>query len=262
MRKAIFVSSAVLLAAALVFAGGDPWKSKPYQQWDDKDVKRVLEDSPWAKVVQVDVTWKADKNYSTAESSGSAAPATNQQVPAGGTGKMGGGSAPAAPGGSAPVAGTGDVGNSSGETPFLIRWVSSKTVEKAVFRKAELAGTMKPEDADKELSKNLDVYELAVFGPDMKPFQSADEESLKTSAYLIEKKTKQKISPYKVEITRSADGTKVQAVAFAFLRKASNGEPTIADDEKGVDFNCSVNGAKIHVSFDVSKMQDNQGRDL
>ena len=263
MRKAILVSSAALIAAALVFAGGDPWKSKPYQQWDDKDVKRVLEDSPWAKIVQVDVTWKAGKDSSSGDI-GAPAPAANQQVPAGGGGgkTVGGGSSPAAPGTNTPVAGAGDSGSSSGEASFLVRWVSSKTVEKAVYRKAELAGTVKPEEAEKELAKNFDVYELVVFGPDMKPFQSADEDTLKTSVGLILKKTKQKISPYKVEITRSPDGKKVTAVAFAFLRKAANGEPTIADDEKGVEFNCFVGGAKIRATFDISKMQDTQGRDL
>jgi hypothetical protein len=264
MRKAILVGSAMLVVAALVFAGGDPWKSKPYQQWDDKDVKRILEDSPWAKVVQVDVTWKPGKGNSNGDAGGPA-PATNQQVPAGGGGKTMGGASPspaAAPGSNTPVSGATDTGNSSGEASFLVRWVSAKTVEKAVYRKAELAGTMKPEDAEKELAKQLDVYELIVFGPDMTPFQSADEDVLKTSASLIEKKNKQKISPYKIEITRSPDGKKVQAVAFAFLRKAANGEPTIADDDKGVDFNCFVGGAKIHASFDISKMQDTQGRDL
>jgi hypothetical protein len=261
MRKTILVSFAALVVSALVFAGGDPWKSKPYQQWDDKDVKRVLEDSPWAKVVQVDVTWKADKGYSSGETSGPA-PATNQQAPMGGGGKSMGGGSPAPTPASAPVAGAGDAGSSSGQANFLVRWVSSKTVERAVYRKAELAGTMKPEDAEKELAKPLDVYELVVFGPDMKPFQSADEESLKTSVYLIEKKNKQKILPYKVELTRSPDGTKVQAVGFIFLRKAANGEPTIPDDEKAVDFYCVVNGAKIHTSFDITKMQDTQGRDL
>src|ERR1700732_2921319 len=130
MRKAIFVSSAVLLAAALVFAGGDPWKSKPYQQWDDKDVKRILEDSPWAKVVQVDVTWKADKSYSSGDAGGPAngpAPAGNQQTPMGGGGKsMGGGSPAPTPASNTPVAGAGSAGSSSGEANFLVRWVSSK----------------------------------------------------------------------------------------------------------------------------------------
>lgn len=258
MRKIIFVSSATLVLAALVFAG-DVWKSKPYQQWDAKDVQKILEDSPWSKVIQVDANWKSGKDNSTSDV-GAPAVATNQQAPSGGGKTMGG--TPATPPSNNSSVGVADAGNPSGQASFLIRWVTSRTVEKAVLRKAELAGQMTPEDAEKELAKPLDVYEIVVFGPDMKPFQSADEEALKTDGYLIEKKNKQKISPVKVEITRSQDGAKVQAVAFMFLRKATNGEPTIPDDEKGVDFICSVNGAKIHTSFDISKMQDTQGRDL
>jgi hypothetical protein len=261
MRKIIFVSSGMLVLAALVFAG-DVWKTKPYQQWDAKDIQKILEDSPWSKLIQVDANWKSGKDNSSNDV-GAPAVATNQQAPAGGGGggkAMGG--TPATPASSTPTVGVADAGNSSGQASFLIRWVTSRTVEKAVLRKAELAGQMTPEDAEKELAKQLDVYEIVVFGTDMKPFQSADEEALKTDGYLIEKKNKQKISPVKVEITRSQDGSKVQAVAFMFLRKATNGEPTIPDDEKGVDFICAVNGAKIHTSFDISKMQDTQGRDL
>jgi hypothetical protein len=121
---------------------------------------------------------------------------------------------------------------------------------------------MKPEDAEKQLASAPDVYEIAVSGPDMRPFQSADEDTLKLSAALIDKKSKQKISPSKVEISRAADGKKVQALAFIFPKKAGNGEPAIPEDEKSVDFNCDTNGAKIHASFDISKMQDSQGRDL
>ena len=82
------------------------------------------------------------------------------------------------------------------------------------------------------------------------------------SADLTDKKSKEKISPTKVQINRAADGKKVQAVAFIFAKKASNGEPVVPEDEKSVDFVLNINGAKIHLSYDISKMQDNQGRDL
>ena len=50
MRKAILIGSAMVVLAAVVFAGNnDPWKSKPYQQWDDKDIRR---DSRGLAVVQ------------------------------------------------------------------------------------------------------------------------------------------------------------------------------------------------------------------
>ncbi len=261
MRKAILVSSAVLIAAALLFAGGDPWKSKPYQQWDEKDIKRILEDSPWSKIVQVDASWRNTKLNSNDDS---VQPATPVAAPAAGgkMGGMGGGTGAQSPASSAPGAGNIESGAPSSHASFIVRWVSSRTVQRAAARKSELAGQLKPEDAEKQLAQSPDVYEIVVGGPDMRPFQSADEDTLKTSAYLIEKKTKQKISPTKVEVSRSTDGKNVQVVAFIFAKKSADGEPTIAEDEKGVDFNCFVGGAKIHTSFDIPKMQDAQGRDL
>jgi hypothetical protein len=261
MRKAILGSSAVLIAAALLFAGGDPWKSKPYQQWDDKDVQRILQDSPWAKAVQVDANWKNSKLNSNDDSAQPTVP-TGTPAAGGKMSGMGGGMGGPSPAPSAPAASNVGSGGPSSQATFTVRWVSSRTVQRAAARRSELAGQLKPEDAEKQLAQSPDVYEIVVGGPDMRPFQSADEDTLKTNAYLIEKKTKQKISPTKVEVSRSADGKNVQVVAFIFPKKSANGEPTIADDEKGVDFNCFVGGAKIHTSFDIPKMQDTQGRDL
>jgi hypothetical protein len=264
MRKAILVSSAVLIVAALVFAGGDPWKSKPYQQWDDKDIQKILQDSPWAKVVQVDASWRNTKLNSNDDSAQPAVPAVAAPASGGKMGGMGGGSSMGgqSPAPSAPAAGNVESSGPSSQATFAVRWVSSRTIQRAAARKSELAGQLKPEDAEKQLAQSPDFYEIVVGGPDMRPFQSADEDTLKTSAYLTERKTKQKISPTKVEVSRSTDGKKVQVVAFIFSKKSANGEPTIADDEKDVDFNCFVGGAKIHTSFDIPKMQDTQGRDL
>lgn len=39
-----------LLGATLLWAG-DPWEGKPYTEWTEKDVKRVLQNSPWVRKV-------------------------------------------------------------------------------------------------------------------------------------------------------------------------------------------------------------------
>ena len=38
----------ILLSASLLQAG-DPWKEKPWMEWTQKDVDKVLQDSPWAQ---------------------------------------------------------------------------------------------------------------------------------------------------------------------------------------------------------------------
>ncbi len=176
MRKAILIGSAAIVLAAVVFAGNnDPWKSKPYQQWDDKDVRRILGDSPWSKIVQVDATWTNLKDISAADSSqlpsGSTAPAAG--------GKMGtspsAGANPTVGGAAAPPS---DPGDPKPQVAFAVRWVSSRTLQRAAARSAELAGQIKPEDAEKQLANPPDVYEIALTGPDMRPFQTADEDTL------------------------------------------------------------------------------------
>src|SRR5579862_3311611 len=47
----------VLLFAALAWASDPPWKSKPYDQWDEKDIQRVFSDSPWSRLTPVARTW-------------------------------------------------------------------------------------------------------------------------------------------------------------------------------------------------------------
>lgn len=44
-------SSALLLAFVLGLYAEDFWKTKPYTEWTEKEIKRVLTNSPWAKEV-------------------------------------------------------------------------------------------------------------------------------------------------------------------------------------------------------------------
>src|ERR1017187_5603015 len=45
------VLAAVLFAAVAVYAS-DVWKDKDFENWDQKDVDKILKDSPWTKQVQ------------------------------------------------------------------------------------------------------------------------------------------------------------------------------------------------------------------
>ena len=49
MRKTSVAVTALLAAAAIAWAGGDPWKTKSIDQWTDKDIQEILLTSPWAK---------------------------------------------------------------------------------------------------------------------------------------------------------------------------------------------------------------------
>jgi hypothetical protein len=251
LRKVFLSGCVVLLLAAIVWAGGDPWKSKPYQQWDAKDVRKVLDASPWARGVQVEAPWRnGDVAAGDADSGGTPA----QPGPA----RMGQGSR-TGPGGGGADAG---VGPQTALATFIVRWTSSRTIREAVLRNAVLAGQMKEDAAEQQLALPVESYEIVVAGPDMKPFQSVDEKILQNGAVLMDRKTKQKIAPASVKIQNSEDGKKILSVAFIFPQKSDSGISTIGADVKTVDFLCVVTNVKIEASFDTTKMTDTLGRDL
>lgn len=265
MRKAIIGSLAVLAIAAFAWASNDPWKGKPYQQWDENDVKKVLQNSPWSKMVTVDANWKG-----AAAGAPSGLPQGSSANPGGGGGASGGGGgrpgmggggggaqSPSGGGGMAAEAGGGVV-----QAPFAIRWLSSRTMREAFMRSAVLGGRMQQADADKDLAQTPDVYQVMVAGPQMTPFQSLEEATVKQDTFLETKKGKQKIPASKVEFQRSPDGKTIQGVVVSFPKKTDNGQATIGPDEKGAEFSMTVGKTNIKTSFDFSKMYDAQGRDL
>ena len=247
----------LFLAAWLVFpsiwAGGDPWKEKPFQQWDQNDLKKILGDSPWAKVIRVAAPWKGDGG-----SQGSGEGIPRPEIPRGMTG-VGQGNNPAPTAGSVPGAG------GSQEPPqaaFLVRWVSSLTTRQAIYRGAVLAGQIKEAEAEKALAQPVEEYQVLILGPDMKPFESANEDSLKGSAFLLTKKSKQRIAPDRVQMERNPDSKTVQYIVFFFPKKSANGEENIATDEKGIEFTFSYGPVDIRAGFDPAKMTNRNGRDL
>jgi len=245
---------AFLVVINIAWAGGDPWKTKPFQQWDSKDIQRILNDSPWGRIVRVDAPWK---NAGDTDSAGGDTAMRGIQPTMAGQGQAS--RDVGAPGG---VPGANGGGQQAAQAAFLVRWVSSRTVREAAFRAAVLNGQMKEEDAEKQAAEHVDSYQILVGGSDMKPFQAVDEATLKGGVWLTTKKTKQKIAFSTVQIDRDPDGKTIQALVFSFPKKSATGESTIAADERTVDFSLIFAGARIQTSFDISKMDDAQGRDL
>jgi hypothetical protein len=261
MRRVTIASLAVLILATLAWAT-DAWK-KPYQQWDKKDVQKILDDSPWAKIVRVPATWEGSMAEPTApqpqQPQGSAAPSSG----------AGGGSRPGM-GGSGAAGGPPSGGMQSGgvqpaaETPqaaFVVRWLSAHTMREALVRNAVLNGQMNQSQADTQLAQQSTAYQIMITGPQMVPFEQSTEETVKNAALLQLKKSKQKIQPEKVEFQRSPDGSKVTAVIIAFP-VTMGGQPTIGPDARGAEFSVTLGRTRIQTSFDFSKMEGAQGRDL
>lgn len=231
----------LLIFAALALASDPPWKSKPYDQWTDKDLEKIFSDSPWSRIGTVTRTWAPPT--SSGGSTGAAQPNTTM---------------PGRPGGGA---GSSDTGSAGDELRFNVYWASSRVMRAASARKSALHGGKQDVDAAKYASEPQEEYQIVVQSEDMTPFARHDEKFYQENSFLDVKKTKQKISPSHVRYERDDKGLAAAAVFF-FPKKTAAGEPTLPSDEKNVEFNCKLEGARLRVSFDPQKMVDSQGPSL
>jgi hypothetical protein len=255
MRKQWAAMALMLATGTLALAGNDPWTSKPYQQWDDKDIAKILQMSPWSHTVPVEMTWKAlsIEDIEAAQSPSGVSDAHSS--PAGSGNKAGGTYMPGEHDEAAYTRGP--------EANFMVYWSSSKTIREAEARSNELKNGGDPKAAEDFVSKPLDEYEILVQGKDMAPFDRVEEKGYASMAWLQLKGSKQKIMPTHVMYTHDA---KIQAAVngavFYFPKKNADGSPTIPPDMKSVDFYCKVGASTMHVVFEPQKMKNAEGLDL
>jgi hypothetical protein len=254
MKKQCTAILGVLLFTCAAWAD-DPWKDKPYLQWDSNDIRKVLFESPWSQIVVVDAPWRASSAAAQAASAGKAPQSTGPY-------SMGGmqGAQPAPmSGGAAPNP---EADNQTPQVKFLVRWVSALAVREAMARSAILEGRMKETEAAGALAQPTPGYVLLVAGPDMAPFADVEEKELQGSTFLKPKKSKEKIAPSKVEFQRDPETKKVISIFFTFPKKTESGQATMGSNEKGAEFTCSTGRLTIRTSFNFRKMADSQGLEL
>jgi len=250
MRKKAFAIAAILAAVAVAQAG-DVWKTKPFDQWTEKDIQEILQTSPWAKAgVQAQGAWHPDGMSQANGSTGIPGSSTDtSHVSAGATPDKSGGLEK-------------QDAAAAGQATYSVFWWSSRTIRAASMRRAVLKGSMTEADAEKTVANVPDDYMILVQGTNMQIFQHRGEEAFAKTAYIQLKKNKEKVSPTKVSFLKGSDGQSVTGAVFYFPKKDASGEPTIAPDEKEIDFYLQVGDSKLVTYFDPRKMVDTKGEDL
>ena len=242
---------AVLVCITLLWADNRPWKSKPYQAWDAKDVQTIMTDSPWVRKTGIRHTWTAvsqkEKNAALdplidggvrEQPNASGATQTNPQA---------------------------TVRSSEESTQQLIvdvnvYWDSSRVMRAAAARQMVLHGQMKDSEVEQYANAPQEEYQIVLSMGDMTPFVQSDEKFFQANSFLEMKRSKLKLSPSHVVYQKDSYGVLKQAVFF-FPKKTSSG-PTIGSDETDVEFNCKIADSKIHVDFKTQQMTDQAGPDL
>jgi hypothetical protein len=262
MSKRLIAAIGIAVIGISAWASGDPWKDKPYQEWTAKDVQRILNDSPWAHVIAVNVTWNnkpASGNAGEIDKAAPVAESTQVDVPGAATGRDYG--ADGAGGGGAGMQATTIKAPATPPVSFIVRWMSSRTVREAVLRDALLNGRITQAQADAEVARDVSMYQVIVASADMSQFEKASADALQAGASLIPSGSGHKIGASTVKVQRTPDG-KIVLVMFGFPRAQADGTPAIAAGEKSVEFDCVFARFSLKTPFDLSTMADKKGSDL
>jgi hypothetical protein len=259
MCKKTLAAVAVLILAGIVWASNEPWKDKPYQQWDKADLQVVLNDSPWCRKITVDVNWKSSASSPTVM------PQSDQNPELRGHMNSQHGGMPDTSPPDASMDSVGSTNNASNsvspKATFNVRWYSSRVVREALAREAILNGRISEAEATKLLAEPVTDYEIIVFGPDMTPFQNLTEDQLKSDASLEAKESKQKVAPASIRINKAPNGM-TTGLIFLFPKKTASGQDVASANEKGFEFVCKMKGLNLHNTFDTHKMVDEKGEDF
>ena len=243
---------AVMVCTSLLWADNKPWKNKPYQLWDAKDLQTIMTESPWVRKTSIRHTWST---VSQKEKNAALDPLIDGGVR----------ETPNASG-ATQTNPNATVRSSEESTQQLIvdvsvYWDSSRVMRAASARQRVLHGEMKDSEVEPYAHAPQEEYQLVLSMGDMTPFMQSDEKFYQANSFLEMKRSKLKLSPSHVVYQKDSHGV-LRQVVFFFPKKTSQGVPTIGNDETDVEFNWQVADSKLHVDFNPSKMADQSGPDL
>ena len=244
-RTWIAVAAGVAVLAAGARAG-DPWKEKKFTAWNEKDIRKVMTDSPWARDVRVDAGWKIGAKTGAPSGAGSNDPSYTS----------GGGTAAAQP----------KIARVSGldgrpEAIFFVRWMSSRVIRGVLLRNQITRGQIQAAQAEKLLEESPPTYWLEVSGEDMTPFKGLAEKTLADKTQLKSPAWQEPLKPFRVGIVQNPQDKSVISVQFHFPRQKPDGSTFITGNEKYVEFVCATEHAALKAKFEMAKMRDAGGND-
>ena len=234
-----------VVAAALFFAidlwPGEPWTQKSYKVWNENDVRKILNDSPWAKRIEIEGGQVTRTGLAAPEEGATSEGHAGEESEGGG--------------------GRGE-DNERGRITLVIRWVSSRTLRQAWVRSEVLQKRISETDIAKFLPPPSDDAQLLIVGPEMNLFEKLDAATLQAKTFLLRTKSKQRISPSTVQIVHLPDGKGIKGILFHFPKKLVASPSTLPIDDNDLKFVIQAGTTEIKARFDLQKMVDNEGIDL
>jgi hypothetical protein len=232
--------TAPLLAVSMLNAG-EPWMEKSWTYWTEREIHKILTDSPWAQPVPVQ--YHPLRNGEQIETS------------------------------PPPVLSIGNIPDPNPleshpvfrpDQVFVARWESAKTIRKALLRKDELrTADSQPKSAKvEELDRVPKEYLITIRSNPLNHLPPAYENRLKENTELILKSSGKHVHPVRAVILYLPESASPDSFEFYFVRTDESGRELISPTEDQIDFKAQVGPRIFRARFKPAKMRDRQGPDL
>lgn len=241
MKKTFRAIIVILSLGAASLVAADFWEKKKLSDWTDKEVRKMLTNSPWARVVDVRLGGPVGGPSGGRRGGGSRTPSAG----GGGGGDIGGDDT----GGGSSRRGGFDAPELPPATPLTIRWHTALPVKQAVAKSRYGDEVMTSPEAAKFLSRQEERYIVGVAGIPAFAFRGADPASLKSNAVL---KVKDKPPIRAEEVQASRDQRTVDV--FVIFPRGQQGSHVITLEDNEVEFSLDLGRTDIRRKFKLKDM--------
>lgn len=228
------------LLVALSLSGADPWQSKPFTEWSDKDVQKLLSSSPWSRSISVSMASADTPGFRGR--GGLDGDDTMQRR--GASEQMPGAADVGAPGGNVASRSMPDAPSGQSVT-LLIRWQSALPVKQALARRKFAAEAETSPEAQKFLNEDAGyLISLSGLSPSVGRIPQTKVSLLQGT--VLSAKGKESLHP--TDIQMSPPGKTVEAI-FVFPKTT----PFTLDD-KEVEFSTQLGTLAVRYKFRLKDM--------
>ena len=229
MQRRLVGTLGVWVAACAALVAADFWEEKDFTTWSDKEVEKMLTDSPWSREVRIVLSGPVAEGNSRMRVS---APGPN------GPGGFGGGGGGRGGGFNRPVR----------RAEVTVSWIAALPVKQAQVR-SEIGIDARIPPESQELLSQIEPYYLVSVSELPPPFvRLAQDIPAVVAEAELRRKDKEPISPYDVQIFRDDADRSIQVV----YRFPKTDEITL--DDKDVEFVTKLSGIDVRKKFKLKDM--------
>ncbi len=222
MRRKLAGTVGVWLLAGVALVAADFWAEKDFTTWYDKEVEKMLTDSPWAKQVRIIVAGTL-----TEEGQPIFTPSTTPNIP----GECGG-----------------EQFDAIRRTKVTVTWTSALPIKQALVRQAIGRDAPIPPESQQALALDEPVYAVTIFGvPPTFTWLATMSDALKAET-ILKRKDQAPIAPEEVRLFRDA-GNQSISVVFLFPKTEA-----ITLEDRDVELITKLGDVDIKKKFKLADM--------